>query len=56
MIKIPSGPTLNANVVQIARDRFKSAVEAREALHKAVDNISDELLRDMCAVQVLICA
>jgi hypothetical protein len=56
MTKMPSGPTLNTNVVQIARDRYKSAIEAREALHKVVDNISDELLRDMCGIQVLICA
>ncbi|RKT87086.1 hypothetical protein SAMN05421805_102512 [Saccharopolyspora antimicrobica] len=52
----PLNPTVNANVVEVAQERFKTAVEAREALHKAVDEISDDLLRYARGVQILVMA
>jgi hypothetical protein len=54
MSEIRSGPNVNATVIQIAKERFNSAVEAREAVRKALDEISDDLLRDVRGIQVVV--
>jgi hypothetical protein len=56
MSEYPVGPTVNANMVQIASEHFKSVAEAREAIHRAVDQISDDMLRFARGIEVTVVA
>ena len=56
MDKYPPGPTVNAQIVRIAQEHFKTPEEAREAIHRAVDEISEDELRFARGVQVILMA
>jgi hypothetical protein len=42
----------SARVVELANKHFSSAADARHALRKAIDDISDEQLRNIRSIQV----
>lgn len=51
-----SGPAVNARVIELAEQRFSTSGEARKAIQKAIDAISDEQLRYVRGIHVLIMA
>lgn len=53
MSRNPLGPTVDARVIELAGERFGSAEEARSALVSALEEISDEQLSRVRAIQVL---
>jgi hypothetical protein len=50
------GPIVNTRVIDIAQKRFGSSKDARDALRKAVDAITDEQLHHARGIHVLIMA
>jgi hypothetical protein len=54
--KSPYGPTADTRVIKIARERFASTDHAREALRKAIDDISDDQLRYVRGLRIIVFA
>jgi hypothetical protein len=56
MMKKPVGPAVNAHVIELAEKCFSTSGEAREAIRKAINEISDEQLLKVRGIHVLIMA
>jgi hypothetical protein len=49
-------PTADTRVVRIAQERFSSTEDARAALRKAIDEISDDQLLFVRGIRILVMA